>query len=163
MKKIISIILLLTMCLGLFAACGEEAAPASNLANAKALVFNTYKPASKDEVPAKSTDFEVMTSVLVDGEKFPVEWAVEVTAGAKDAVKIVDGSSAAWKKVDVTEKPAEEVRFTLTATVKDAQGNTETVSFNYMTPAFEMPTASKIVIFNVANSMYTTGVEYKYT
>jgi hypothetical protein len=164
MKKILSIVLLLTMCLGLFAGCGEKAAaPASNLANAKALVFNTYKPANKDEVPAKSTDFEVMTSVLVDGETFPVEWAVEVTAGAKDAVKIVEGSSAAWKKVDVTEKPAEEVRFTLTATVKDAQGNTETVSFNYMTPAFEMPTASKIVIFNVANAMYTTGTEYKYT
>ena len=164
MKKILSIVLLLSLCLGLLAGCGQSGNEAvNNLPNAKALVFNTYKPASKDEIPAKSTDFEVMTSVLVDGENFPVEWAVEVTSGDKDAVKIVDGSSAAYKKVDLTEKPEAEVQFTLTATIKDAKGNSETVSFKYMTPAFEAPTASKIVICNVADAVYATGVEYQYT
>ena len=164
MKKILSIVLLLSLCLGLLAGCGQSNSEAvNNLPNAKALVFNTYKPASKDEIPVKSTDFEVMTSVLVDGENFPVEWAVEVTSGDKDAVKIVDGSSAAYKKVDVTEKPESEVQFTLTATIKDTKGNSETVSFKYMTPAFEAPTASKIVICNVADAVYTTGVEYQYT
>ena len=58
MKKIIAIVLLLTLCLGLFAGCDQKPAePTSNLANAKALLFSKYKPASKDEIPAKSSDF----------------------------------------------------------------------------------------------------------
>lgn len=163
MKKIISIVLLLTLCLGLFAGCGEEPKePVSNLANAKALVFNTYKPANKDEVPAKSNSFEVMTSVLVEGESFPVEWSVEVTAGAKDAVKIVDGSSAAWKKVELPKNPAETVEFTLTATVKDAQGNSETVSFKYLVPAVEAPTDKPVVLYYGKDNRYVIGAEYLY-
>ena len=86
MKKIISIVLLLTLCLGLFAGCTKPAEGNADLANAKALVFSKYKPASKDEVPAKSADFEVVTSVLVDGVSYPVEWTVTVTEGASDAV-----------------------------------------------------------------------------
>ena len=171
MKKIISLVLLLSLCLGLFAGCDltqfipgmQPNAPASNLENAKSLVFNTYKPANKDEIPAKSSDFEVMTSVLVDGETFPVAWTVEITAGAADAVKIVDGSSAAFKKVDLTEKPEEEVQFTLTATISDAEGNTETVSFKYKTLKFEAPSADKVVISFPKDNKYVTGTEYKYT
>lgn len=163
MKKIISIILLLTLCLGLFAGCGEEPTkPVSNLANAKALVFNTYKPASKDDVPAKSNSFEVMASVLVEGEKFPVEWSVEVTAGAKDSVKIVDGSTG-YKKVEVPKNPTEAVEFTLTATVKDAQGNTETVSFKYIVPAVEAPTDKPVVLYYGKGNQFVTGTEYEYT
>ena len=159
MKKILSILLVMALCLGLFAACNANPTePAtSNLANAKKLVFNTYKPASKDEVPVKSADFELLSSVLVEGVSYPVEWTVSVTAGPADAVKL-DGN-----KVDLTEKPAEEVKFTLTATIKDEKGNTETVSFNFMTPAFEAPAADKVVIKNVAENKYTTGIEYKYT
>lgn len=163
MKKIISIVLLLTLCLGLFAGCGEEPTkPVSNLANAKALVFNTYKPASKDDVPAKSNSFEVMAAVLVEGEKFPVEWSVEVTAGAKDSVKIVDGSTG-YKKVEVPKNPAEAVEFTLTATIKDAQGNTETVSFKYIVPAVEAPTDKPVVLYYGKGNQFVTGTEYEYT
>ena len=164
MKKIISIVLLLSLCLGLFAGCTptvEPQQPASNLENAKSLVFNTYKPANKDEIPFKSVDFEVMTSVLVDGETFPVAWTVEVTEGPAEAVQIVDGSSEAFKKVDLTEKPEVDVKFTLTATISDAEGNTATVSFKYQTPKFEAPSAEKIVL--KIKDIYITGTEYLYT
>ena len=163
MKKIISIVLLLTLCLGLFAGCTEPAEPTSDLANAKALLFSKYKPASKDEIPAKSADFEVVTSVLVDGVSYPVEWTVAVTSGAADAVKIVDGSSAAFKKIDLTEKPESEIQFTLTAVIKDSKGNSETLEFKFKTPAFEAPTAEKVVIKIVADNKYATGTEYEYT
>lgn len=161
MKKIISLVLLLSLCLGLFAGCdltqfipgNKPVEPASNLENAKSLVFNTYKPANKDEIPEKLMDFEVMTSVLVEGETFPVAWTVEITAGAADAVKIVDGSSDAFKKVDITEQPAEEVKFTLTATISDAEGNTATVSFNYMTPKYIAPSIG-VIASPVAGTAY---------
>lgn len=168
MKKTISIVLLLALCLSLFSGCNLIPQPqppveATNLERAKALVFNAYKPAKKDEIPAKAADFEVMTGVLVDGEMFPVAWTVEVTAGPADAVKIVDGSSDAFKKVDVTEKPEVDVAFTLTATISDSEGNTATVSFNYKTPKYEAPTAGKVVIKLPKDGSYATGTEYKYT
>ena len=159
MKKIIAIVLLLTLCLGLFAGCDQKPAePTSNLANAKALLFSKYKPASKDEIPAKSSDFEVVTSILVDGVSYPVEWTVTVTKGAADAVKIVDGSSAAFKKVELPKKPAEAVEFTLTATVKDAAGNSETVSFKYIVPATAAPSEKPVVLYFGKDNKYITGV-----
>ena len=163
MKKIIAIVLLLTLCLGLFAGCDQKPAePTSNLANAKALLFSKYKPASKDEIPAKSSDFEVVTSILVDGVSYPVEWTVTVTKGAADAVKIVDGSSAAFKKVELPKKPAEAVEFTLTATVKDAAGNSETVSFKYIVPATAAPSEKPVVLYFGKDNKYITGVHYFY-
>jgi hypothetical protein len=162
MKKIIAIVLLLTLCLGLFAGCTEPAETTSDLANAKALLFSKYKPASKDEIPAKSTDFEVVTSVLVDGVSYPVAWTVTVTKGAADAVKIVDGSSAAFKKVELPKKPAEAVEFTLTATVKDAAGNSETVSFKYIVPATAAPSEKPVVLYFGKDNKYITGVHYFY-
>ncbi len=166
MKKRISIVLLVALCLSLFSGCNlipQIQPDDSNLERAKALVFNAYKPAKKDEVPVKSADFEVMTSVLVDGETFPVSWTVEVTAGPADAVQIVDGSSDAFKKVDLTEKPDEEVLFTLTATLSDSEGNTASVSFNFKTLKYEAPTADKVVIKLPKDGSYTTGTEYLYT
>jgi hypothetical protein len=163
MKKIIAIVLLLTLCLGLFAGCDQKPAePTSNLANAKALLFSKYKPASKDEIPAKSSDFEVVTSILVDGVSYPVEWTVTVTTGAADAVKIVDGSSAAFKKIELPKKPAEAVEFTLTATVKDAAANSETVSFKYIVPATAAPSEKPVVLYFGKDNKYITGVHYFY-
>lgn len=169
MKKIISIILLLTLCLGLFAGCGETPTEPStpttaptepavnNLPNARALLFNTYKPASKDGVTAKAAAFEVMDAVTVAGEKYPVEWTVEVTAGDKDSIKIVAGS-AGYVKVEVPDKPAEAVEFTLTANLKDDNGNTESVSFQYIVPKFKVNTFAEYVAAVGGDNVVTEGV-----
>lgn len=169
MKKIISIILLLTLCLGLFAGCGETPTEPSttvpaptepavnNLPNAKALLFNKYKPASKDGVTTKAAAFEVINSVLVAGESYPVEWSVEVTTGAKDAVKVVPGSDG-HVKVEVPEKPAEAVEFTLTATIKDTKGNSESVSFKYIVPKFRVNTFAEYVAAKGGDNVVTEGV-----
>ena len=169
MKKIISIILLLTLCLGLFAGCGETPTEPSttvpaptepavnNLPNAKALLFNKYKPASKDGVTTKAAAFEVINSVLVAGESYPVEWSVEVTTGAQDAVKVVPGSDG-HVKVEVPEKPAEAVEFTLTATIKDTNGNSESVSFKYIVPKFRVNTFAEYVAAVGGDNVVTEGV-----
>ncbi len=169
MKKIISIILLLTLCLGLFAGCGETPTEPSttvpaptepavnNLPNAKALLFNKYKPASKDGVTTKAAAFEVINTVLVAGESYPVEWSVEVTTGAQDAVKVVPGSDG-HVKVEVPEKPAEAVEFTLTATIKDTNGNSESVSFKYIVPKFRVNTFAEYVAAKGGDNVVTEGV-----
>ena len=88
MKKILSIVLVMALRLGLFAACdAKPTEPAtSNLANAKQLLSLNYKPSSKDEIPVKSSDFELMSSVLVEGVSYPVEGTVSGTAGPADSV-----------------------------------------------------------------------------
>lgn len=169
MKKIISIILLLTLCLGLFAGCGETptepttTAPTptepevNNLPNAKALLFNKYKPASKDGVTTKAAAFEVINTVLVAGENYPVEWTVEVTVGAQDAIKLVPGSDG-HTKVEVPDKPTEAVEFTLTGTIKDTKGNSESVSFKYIVPKFRVNTFAEYVAAQGGDNVVTEGV-----
>ena len=178
MKKFISVILLLTLCLGLFAGCDNKPAetqPAvDNLASAKSYLFNMYKgSAGKGEANKVAKDFSVVTAVAIDGESFPVEWAVTVTAGAADAVQIADGENGA-KVIDIVEQPEEQVDFTLTGTVKGADGKTESVSFLYYVAAVpKAPETSELTAVdapetgkpyklgmfqgNLAQSLYITG------
>ena len=54
------------------------------------------------------------------------------------------------------------MKFTLTATIKDAAGNSETLSFNYQVPAVEAPSEEPVVLYYGKDNKYVTGVEYQY-
>lgn len=150
MKKLIAYILLVTLCLGLFAGCAEkpvETNPTENsdLSNARAYVYNMYKGSgSKDEAQVLTKDFEVVSAVPVAGVAYNIAWTVEVTAGSADDVAVVDGTNGA-KKIDINEKPEQQLDFTLTATVSDANGNKESVSFKYTVAAVEKPAGDEQV------------------
>ncbi len=137
MKKLISIALLLALCLSLFAGCQPEVPETqpqtSDLENAATFILNMYRDTDipKGEPMKAIKDFEV-TTVYLD---YTVEWSVTVTAGAEDAVKITEGSKEGFAKVDLNERPTEEVKFDLIATIKDAEGNSATATLNYYTPA----------------------------
>ena len=169
MKKIISIVLMLTLCLGLLAGCNKPAettAPgASDLENAKTYLFQMYNTAGKDEENKFLADKDVTSVVMVGGVSYQVEWTVTVTAGPADSVKIVESDKANHVKVDIMDQPEEELHFTLTATVKDEAGNTATTTLKCFTPAVKKVevTEDKIVIFNADSGMYVTGTEYLYT
>ena len=160
MKKFISVILLLTLCLGLFAGCENKPAetqpPVDNLAAAKSYLFNMYKgTAGKGEANQAVKDFTV---VAIDGEAFPVEWAVTVTAGDAEAVKVADGENGA-KVIDIVEQPEEQVEFTLTGTVSGADGKTESVSFLYYVAA--VPKAPESTTLTAVDAP-ETGKPYKF-
>ncbi len=140
MKKYLAIFLLAFLVIGALAGCGgDETSATSDLANARAYVFNMYKgDVGKDEAQVLNKDFEVVTSVPVAGVSYSVAWSVTVTAGNESDVAIVDGTNGA-KKIDINEKPEEQLDFTLTATVSDSEGNTETTSFKYTVKAVEKP------------------------
>ena len=147
MKKIISVALLLALCLCMFAGCASEPVnnetTVSDLDNAKAYLFNMYKgDAGKDEANKIVKDKDVTSVVTIGGVGYAVEWAVEITAGAADAVVIGESDTANSVKVDITEQPEEQVEFTLTGTIKDAEGQSVSVSFKFYTPAVEKPDAS---------------------
>ena len=126
MKRLLACAVVLVLCLSAFAACAKTEA-ANPLADAKDYLYNTYKNANEVNV----ADYKVIGRVVVGDVTVPVEWAANVP---EESVKFVVGDDG-MVTVDINEKTPEELVYTLTATLRDEAGNTETVSFNRRVPA----------------------------
>lgn len=127
MKKLISVGLAAAMALGLFAGCAKTDAQPTNLSNAVEYLSSMYKTSGKDQAVMLESDLDVLSSVVVDGVKYGVEWSVE-----GDAVSIGESSQENHVKIDIPLHPAEDLNFNATATVADEEGNTETLTIAYM-------------------------------
>ena len=66
---------------------------------------------------------DVLKSVMIDGVSYAVEWAVEVTQGDADSVKVAESKKENHVKLDIPLHSGEDILFTATATVSDAEGN----------------------------------------
>ncbi|MBE5787513.1 MAG: hypothetical protein E7324_08240 [Clostridiales bacterium] len=124
MKKFVALIAVLALCLSCVAGLAE-----SDLASAKAYIYQLYKNPSRTSIKTTAIDYDVLGKVIVAGVEYTVEWTSD-SAAAKVVVN-EDGSVT----IDVKEKNAEDVIYTITATIKDAEGNAETVSFQRLIPA----------------------------
>ncbi|MBO5439281.1 MAG: hypothetical protein J6A53_01335 [Clostridia bacterium] len=181
MKRLLTLLLVVLVCLGCMTlvACGNNndnntdtdtgSTPAgpSNLDNAIEYVFSMYNSGLGDEAAKLEKDLTVIASVIVEKDSFNVEWLVEVTKGAADAVKVVDGANNT-KTIDIPDYNDEQIEFTLKATVKGADGKTGDVSFKYYIPVRvkqEIDSAKKIVLqFKDGDTTkYITGKHYLYT
>lgn len=154
MKKIIAMILMLTLCVSMLAACGQkdekpadentdapaaeqtdkdtteekEEAPdtsAEDLAAAKEYLSTMYKKAPSTH----TADFEVVGKVVIGTASYDIEWTAD-----SDTVKFVKGDNG-MVTVDIDEQNPEEVKFVLTGTITDANGNKESVSLDKKVPA----------------------------
>ncbi len=128
MKKILAMLLALAMLLGVCCAFAEDAEN-PDLKNAAAYLFTLYKNAKRSEPTATPADYDVLGVVTVDGVEYAVEWTAD-----SDTIKIVVNEDKTVT-IDVDDKNPEEVNYVLTATVKDAAGNTYPVSFERKVPA----------------------------
>ncbi len=139
MKKVVSILLLLAMCLSLFAACGDkepdkkpqQTEPTSDLDSAIDYLTMMYQTSSKDEPMDISSNKEVLSRVSIDGVGYPVTWTVKVTQGAADAASV---STEGGKTVIVVKPDTTDSLFTATATVSDSAGKTASVDFKFRIP-----------------------------
>lgn len=122
MKKFIALLLALVMCMGMFAGCDKPAAN-TGLADAKTYLETIYK----DESEITGVDYIRVGAVMIGDVSYAVTWAVD-----KDSIKIT--SDGKFYTVDVPDT-LEEIPYTITATITDAEGNTETVSFSRKVPA----------------------------
>ncbi len=142
MKKFVALLAVLALCLSV---CGGLAEGNADLTSAKAYIYQMYKNPTRTDIKSTPADYDVLGKVPVDGVEYQVEWTAD-----SDTIKITvneDGSV----HIDVDENNSSELFYTLTATVKDDAGNTETVSFQRKVPA------------SLTGMSYGQIVDYAYT
>ena len=166
MKKILSLVLILAMTLCLFAGCGEEptnpTVAGATVEDAKTYLYAMYK---EDDGTVARRDFKMVAAVMIDGMSFPIEWTTDsadyVTIGAPENNMV---------NIDIVEDPAEQVTFKLIGTMKDAAGNTASVTITRVIEAAKVTgvefaatpvagTAYKFAVVqnNLGQTLYFTG------
>ena len=153
MKKLIALVLAVVLCLGALAGCNNNTPEATQpkvnaLDNAKAYLFTMYK----DLAGKTLRDFDLVSVVNIGGVSYAVEWTANVS---EDLVKVVPGENKVT--IDINEKPEEEVKYTLTATVKDAEGKTASTSFNFYIPGAAVASSGPAFV-----EVPEVGKTYKY-
>ena len=125
MKKIVSFLLLLAMVLGCFAGCAPEAATEDpGLIAAKDYLYAMYK----DSDAKTAVDYSVVGQVRIEDVVYPITWTVDKT----DNVQITTGEN---NMVFVKLIPGtEDINYKLTATLKNANGQEASVSFDHFIP-----------------------------
>ena len=132
MKKAFLYSLVAVLCLLTVVGCSTSnntASEPSGLTKAKSYLYAMYK----DKAVATASDYTVVDTVMINGVSYSVEWSSDVDASA---VSFIPGDKH-MVTVDVNEKSPVDVSYTLTATLSDSVGNTETVSFPHTIPAFK--------------------------
>lgn len=138
-RSAIVCVLVLIMCLTAFVACNDKKDgqdDLSGLAKAKDYVKQLYINNNEET----AADYTVVSKVNIAGTIYNVSWTVAITTegAAADSVKVVAGESNVT--IDVIDMAESEIKYVLTATITDAKGNTETVSFNRKVPKFHVST-----------------------
>lgn len=126
MKKFISVVLLLAMCVACFVGCAPEAKENAALDAAKEYLYSMYKDAEEKT----AVDYTVVSQVRIGDVTYPITWTTDVS---EDKVKITAGEDS-MTVVDINEATAEQIDYNLIATLKDADGNEVSVSFKHFVP-----------------------------
>ena len=153
MKKVISVLLLLALCIGCFAGCAPEVQEDAALNAAAEYLYAMYK----DSKTTTDADFTVVSQVMVDGVVYPITW----TADKADNVQAVAGENGTTT-IKIT-AGAEEISYKLTATLKNEQGQEASVSFDFIIPAKAQVAGKTIVLAYPKENKFITGSHYLYT
>ncbi len=154
MRRKVSIVLLLALCLSLFAGCSivpKNPEPSQGLQDAK-VYLDSYM---KKNVPATTTvGFDVLGVVAVGGVIYQVEWTTN-----NEAITLTRDDDNGLVKVSVPPCGDVAVSYTLTATLSEESGATVTSAFNFTVPvadyviaAPQVGVAYKLGIFSTAKS-----------
>ena len=122
MKKVISVLLLLAICIGCFAGCAPK--EDAGLNSAKEYLYAMYK----DAAAKTAVDYTVVSQVRINDVVYPITW----TTDKADNVQIVagDNNMTTIKLIPFTE----DITYKLTATLKNADGLEVSVSFEHFIP-----------------------------
>ena len=147
-------LLLLAFTLVFAVACGDGEEASQELLDAKNMVHAMYK----DDNASTPDDYELIYQVLVNGTNvYKVDWTVEVTEGNAEDVKVVaeDGKKTV---IDVNKYAEAEVKYTLKATISDSKGNTVSLSYERILPAFKTTSWAEYAAAEVETLVNVQGV-----
>ncbi|MDD7412373.1 MAG: DUF5689 domain-containing protein, partial [bacterium] len=155
MKKFLSLMLLLALCVTALAACTDktEDPASSGLDAARDYLFAMYK----DNAESTPSDYQLVSTLRVNNISYTVEWSVEITSGDSEGVKILPGENNTVT-VDVNEKAETEIVYVLKATIKDADGKTAEVTFNRKVPAYRELSWAEYVAASDGDTVVIKGV-----
>ena len=154
MKKLISVVILLALCVAAFAACKPGETKKDALTLAKEYIYTMYR----NEAEVTASDYTRVGVVSIDGVTYTVEWTANITSGPADGVKTVKSEDGSTVTVDIDEKASADVVYTLKATIKDAEGKTAELSFNHKVPAFKEFTWAEYVAAAKDDTVIVKGV-----
>ena len=170
MKRTIAWILVLVLCLGVFAGCAEKPVASTNPGTTAGAAENEglqkaakYLKALYNTAPVETgVDFERTTIVPVGTVQYTVTWAVDV---AEDLVKIVAGENNTVV-IDVNEDNQTETAYKLTATVSDKDGNKKEVVFDHILPKAVAKDGTEFTVLEIIEmggaKEHNTYTDYKY-
>lgn len=147
MKRILSLILILLLCLGVLASCQQQGneptpTPSYDFSNAKSYLKTVHPelyPTKDIAVPETKNDYDLLTVLTVKDGTYTITWTVD-----NDAIQIVDyvpksdSDIFAGKKitVKVPKSVSEDLTYTLTATITAPDGtSTDKVEHTLKVPA----------------------------
>ena len=151
MKRVLAWVLVLVLCLGLFAGCkknnteptgGSNVVDTADLEAALEYIKTVYRKVSE----TTPKDYKRIGVVPVNGHQFEVVWTADVGEEYVKVVKEADGMVT----IDVNEESKEEVPYVLTATISDGNGNEVSHSWNHILPA----TASAEDMLEIVKAAY---------
>jgi len=150
MKKFISAILLLALCIGCIAGCAPK--EDANLNAAAEYLYAMYK----DGKATTDSDYTVVGQVRINDVVYPITW----TTDKAENVQIVAGeNNMTTVKITATEA---DVNYKLTATMKNEEGQEVSVSFDRIIPA-KAQVGGTIVLAYPKENKFVTGGHYQYT
>lgn len=141
MKKIISLMLVLVMCLGVLTACNPIESikglfnKDDSLEDAKTYLKQIYLDYLKN--PETDSAFDLVTVLQIKGEQFSVSWAVD-----NEAITLTPSEDGTKVRVSFT-KGETAIDYTLTATITSPKGETLDYSLSLTVPKSNVIAISK--------------------
>ena len=132
MKKLLAFVLVLALCLSLgagLAGCVKKETASTDDASGLNAALEYVKTLYKNVNEKTTRDFKRIGTVPVNGTTYEVVWSVDV---AEEHVKVVKNSDGTVT-IDVNETSAEDVPYTLTATIS-AGGKVVSFSWKHLVP-----------------------------
>lgn len=134
MKRKFGALLVLSTAL-ILTSCGDKVDPLKEAAD------YYYQTLKDDTTSLKS--YELNSKLVLAGVTYNVSWELTVTKGNADNVTLGAVNDKGMYPVTVVYDPnesIEEVQYTIKATLTDAEGNSEVLSFDRVVPAFKYAT-----------------------
>ena len=120
----------------------------TDLENAAEYVRQLYK-----DTTVTAADYTLVSNVKVGGVDYSITWTVNT-----DKITISDVDDKGNVTVDVPDESYEDIKYVLTATVKDAEGNQVVKEFNREVPKFKVTTWAEYQAAKEGDNLVVQGI-----